>query len=61
LERRKDALTVVFIIVGVFFVAVLGIMARSEMKSTERRKVSAFGLSPKKRRTQTLDGTYILK
>ena len=51
----------VLIIVAVFFIAVLGIMVRSEMKSTERRKVNAFGLSPKKSKTQTLDGTYILK
>ena len=51
----------VLIIVTVFFVAVLGIMVRTEAKSTERRKVNTFGFSPKKRRTQTLDGTYILK
>jgi hypothetical protein len=51
----------VFIIVSIFFIAALGIMARSEMKSTERRKVNVLDLSPKKRRTQTLDGTYILK
>ena len=51
----------VLIIVGVFFAAVLGIMVRTEAKSTERRKVNAFDFSSKKRRTQTVDGTYILK
>ena len=54
-------MVIVFIIVAVFFAGVLGIMVRSEMKSTERRKINSFGPSPKKRRTQTLDGTYILK
>ena len=51
----------VLIIVAVFFVAVLGIMVRTTAKSTERRKVNAFDFSSKKRRTQTVDGTYILK
>jgi hypothetical protein len=54
-------LVIVFIIVAVFFAGVLGIMVRSEMKSTERRKINSFGPSPKKRRTQTLDGTYVVK
>ena len=54
-------MAIVFIVVAVFFVVAVGIMIRTEAKSTERRKVNAFGLSPKKSKTQTLDGTYILK
>jgi hypothetical protein len=51
----------VIILVVVFFVAGLGIMIRTEMKTVERRDVHPFGLSAKKNRRRELDGTYILK
>jgi hypothetical protein len=38
---------VVFVIVAVFFVAVLGAMVRAEMKTLERRDVNLFTRSPK--------------
>jgi amino acid transporter len=54
-------LTIIFIVVAVFFVAAVGIMVRTEAKSTERREIDPLGPPPKKRRAQTFDGTYILK
>jgi len=51
----------VIILVVVFFVAGLGIMIRTEMKTVERHDVNPFGISAKKSRRRTLDGTYILK
>ena len=54
-------MTVVMIIVAVFVVAALSIMIKAENKSTERREINPLGASPKKRRAQTADGTYILK
>lgn len=53
-------MTAVMIIVGLFFLVTLGIMMRSERKSTERREINTFK-APKRRRTRALDGTYILK
>jgi len=60
-ERRYANLATVLIIVAVFFVVVLGIMIRTEMKSTARRDINAFGAPPKRPRTRALDGTYIVK
>ena len=54
-------MTVVMIIIAVFVVAALSIMIKAENKSTERREISPLGSSAKKRRSQTVDGTYILK
>jgi hypothetical protein len=54
-------LTVVMIVVAVFVVAALSIMIKAESRSTERREINPLGPSPKKRRSQTVDGTYILK
>jgi hypothetical protein len=51
----------VIILVVIFFVAGLGIMIRTEMKTVERHDVNPFGLSAKKSRRRALDGTYILK
>ncbi len=54
-------MTVVMIIVALFFVAALSVMIKAESKSTERRDINPLGPSPTKRRSQTPDGTYILK
>ena len=54
-------MTVVMIIIAVFVVAALSIMIKAENKSTERREINPLDPSPKKRRNQTVDGTYILK
>ncbi len=54
-------MTLVMIIIAAFFLVALSFMIKAETKSTERQKINPLGPSPKKRRNQTLDGTYILK
>ena len=53
-------MTAVLVIVAVFFVVGLGAMVRAEMKTLERRETNPFGFSPK-RKSRTLNGTYIIK
>ncbi len=53
-------MTAVLVIVAVFFVVALGAMVRSETKTLERRETNPFAFSPK-RKSRTLNGTYIIK
>ena len=49
------------ILVALFFVGALAIMVKAETKSTERRKINPLGSPPRRSRTRTIDGTYVLK